>query len=198
MLRLRSERLIQQFEDALSRASGKRVGAVIRAESNLDWVVFHEFGTAARFSSGTEEAVEGITVTPPESSSKPQGFNPTPGSRLPITEKYNEAVIVPSNPPSGTYINPGVTPKGAIQSVLPDTISPITSIVAQALLSSNIDMAIVQTKLVEEAAPLIVEAVGERLDAVLDKGSIRDTPGRLDGESPSDVFSSGVGIEPLS
>lgn len=196
MFKLKSERLLQQLSDAISRVQNKKAGAVIRAGRNLDWVVYHEFGTATRFQGGDIDSTKGIEVTAPPSSTSPSGFYPTPGSRLPITSEFPKETIVPINPKGDAFLNPGVTPKGMIQTALPETISPITQMVAETLLSSNFDIDAVETALVEQAAPLIVEAVAERIGASLGNTE-RDTPGRLNGESPADAFSSGVEIEPL-
>lgn len=197
MFNFKSEKLLKKLEEAIARTQGRKVGCVLRAVENMDFVVFHEFGTATHFNASGADTVPGIQLKPPPDSHSPSGYYPTPGSRLPITEKYDEAVIVPENPPDGKYLNPGVRPTGAIQSSLPDTLSPVARIIAAALISSQLDMDAVQTAMVEEAGPLVTSAVAERIGETLGNGEARDTPGRLRGESPADAFENGIAIEPL-
>lgn len=195
-LKLKSERLLDALQVAIDRSAGRKAGALLRASDNLDWVVFQEFGTATHFSADGMEGQAGITVEAPPPTHTPDGFYPTAGARLPVTPEFDEALIVPESHPEGKYLNRGVTPKGMIQTALPETLSPIAQIIANTLRDSDLSIDAVAAAMVEEAAPLVVRTVAERIGEVLGTTE-RDTPGKLGGASPAEAFASGVVIENL-
>lgn len=160
---------LQRRRERLSTAGP--VGVLLWAPDSVRWWYFQEFGTAGGYSI---DPVNAKLLRWPEPSA--QG-----GWR------------------TATHVtHPGVPATKFVSRVLADIEAMAGTSIMNALLGSDYDMAAVQAALLDEIGPeakrLIVESMAEQLP----QKRAADTGGKLDGESPADVFDAATELRPLT
>lgn len=160
----------EELQRRRNKMTGQRAGVLLWAADSVRWWYFQEHGTAGGY---TISPVNAKLLRWPEPSA--QG-----GWRT-----------------ATSVTHPGVPATKFVSMVLADIEKMAGQAVMNALMASDYDMAAVQDAMMEvgkEAKKLIVESLAQQLPQKRAAG----TGGKLDGESPADVFDANTEVRPLT
>jgi hypothetical protein len=187
---LTSQKLLETLKQVGSRFYDKRIGARLTVGEDAAWWYYHEFGTATHEGEGTFETPPSISVQEPEGGTG-SSYDILPkngdGIRLPATAGFPESHTYPAIGMGYTREHPGVPALGLVRTVLEDIHTKAASDIITALKDGEYEPQSVQEALTEQTIPAalssIVESIAEKLHT-----PERDTPGKLSGVPPEEVF----------
>lgn len=196
MMTFTSTKLAVNLASIRSRLAGSKIAARVSVPTDLDWWFYQEFGTATHFDEDPIALPDGIEQAPLPPSASPDFYviRARAGGklRLPITMHWPDAW-------EGPYVlHPGVAPKAFIRRILPDIHAATSLALAQALYERDYDPSSVQQALMSEIMPNIIQEIAASMAESLHGESDRDSPGKLEGSNPADVFLESASVVDIS
>jgi hypothetical protein len=196
--KLSSTKLLGNLEKVRSRFTGRRIDAVLTVSDEASWWYYHEFGTATHQGEGSFETPPTTVIQEPEGTLNTAGYPILPKSgkaiRLPGTSQHPEALLVPQVGAEFTVEHPGVPALGLVRTVLEDIHVRAASDIANSLHDGGYNPQTVQQDLLDHTMPQVLKIIVDSIDEKMGREVDRDTPGKLGGAAPAEVFRNAASI----